>query len=189
MAFAVVLDTCTLYPAHLRDTLLRLAELGLYRPMWSSDILRELSTNLENTARIDGQAVDRLLSEMSSSFPEAYIGGYEGLIDSMFCDPKDRHVLAVAVRGGAGAVVTFNLRAGAVDTGAGNAGVGRPRSCHQRSEWGGEGNACPPLTGRCDFHRLGKMRLSPAGKDATLVAAEKQRRVGAVDYRVALFRA
>ena len=34
MTFAVVLDTCVLYPAHLRDSLLRLTESGLYRALW-----------------------------------------------------------------------------------------------------------------------------------------------------------
>jgi hypothetical protein len=41
---------------------------------------------------------------------EALIDGFDDLIDQMRCDPKDRHVLAAAVRGGADTVVTFNLR-------------------------------------------------------------------------------
>lgn len=109
VGFAVVLDTCTLYPAHLRDTLLRLAELGLCQPLWSADILRELSTNLDTIAKIDRHSIQNLLEEMSKAFPEANVDGYDGLIDSMACDPKDRHVLATAVRSGAGAIVTFNL--------------------------------------------------------------------------------
>lgn len=46
MPFAVVLDTCVLYPAHLRDTLLRLAEQDLYQALWSADIIEELHRNL-----------------------------------------------------------------------------------------------------------------------------------------------
>ncbi len=107
MTFAAVLDTCVLYPAHLRDTLLRLAERGLYRALWSADIVEELHRNLSEL--IGPGAVARLLGQMAAAFPDAEITGYQPLIDGLTCDPKDRHVLAAAVRSAAGAIVTFNI--------------------------------------------------------------------------------
>ncbi len=106
MAFSVVLDTCVLYPAHLRDTLLRLAERGLYRALWSDDIIEELHRNL--TEVVDPGAIDRLLDQMATAFPDAAVTGHRSLMDGLTCDPKDRHVLAAAMRANAGAIVTFN---------------------------------------------------------------------------------
>lgn len=108
MPFEVVLDTCALYPAHLRDTLLRLAERGLYRALWSADILEELERSLTR-AGIPPDSVERLTAEMHGAFPDAEVKGYRPLVDSMTCDHKDRHVLAAAVRSNAAAVVTFNV--------------------------------------------------------------------------------
>ena len=108
MPFAVLLDTCVLYPAHLRDTLLRLTERGLFRALWSADIIGELRRNLVE-AGVDPSAVDHLVFEMRGAFPDAEVTGYRSLVDSMTCDPKDRHVLAAAVRADANAIVTFNV--------------------------------------------------------------------------------
>ena len=106
MAFSVVVDTCVLYPAHLRDTVLRLAERGLYRALWSADIVDELRRNLAEV--VDPTAVDHLLDQMAAAFPDAEVTGYQSLLDGLTCDPKDRHVLAAAVRADAAAIVTFN---------------------------------------------------------------------------------
>ena len=89
-----------LYPAHLRDTLLRLAERSLYRPLWSADIVEELHRNLLK-AGLDETAVSRLGLEMQRAFHDAEVEGYLTLVDSMTCDEKDRHVLAAAVRANA----------------------------------------------------------------------------------------
>jgi len=109
VSFAVVLDTCVLYPAHLRDTLLRLSERDLYRALWSRDIITELSRNLVGLG-IAPEAVGHLTAEMTCSFPDAEVAGHGALIESMTCDPKDRHVLAAAVRSDAAAIVTFNMK-------------------------------------------------------------------------------
>jgi hypothetical protein len=47
---------------------------------------------------------------MRRAFPDAEVSGYDTLIGAMECDPKDRHVLAAAVRGRAEVLVTFNTR-------------------------------------------------------------------------------
>lgn len=41
-SFGVVLDACVLVPVSLADTLLRIAEYGVYRPIWSDRILVEV---------------------------------------------------------------------------------------------------------------------------------------------------
>lgn len=109
MAFPAFLDTCVLYPAYLCDTLLRLAETESYRPLWSADVLAELRRNLIEQG-IDADKVDYRIGEMRHAFPDAVVTGYESLIDAMTTHPKDRHVLAAAVRANAEVVVTFNTR-------------------------------------------------------------------------------
>lgn len=56
------------------------------------------------------EQVDHRLTQMTRSFPDALVTGYETLVDGMTNDPKDRHVLAAAVRANAEVLVTFNLR-------------------------------------------------------------------------------
>ena len=105
--FPAFLDTCTLYGAYLCDSLLRLAEAGTYRPLWSADVLDELERAL--VARgLEKKAVTHRIGEMRRAFPDAEVRGYENLVETMTCDPKDRHVLAAAVRSDAAVLVTFN---------------------------------------------------------------------------------
>lgn len=104
----VVLDTCVLFPNYLRDTLLRLAEAELYEPLWSPDILDELTRNVAE--RIGADRAKRLVGAMADTFPDSLVTGYTALVPAMRNDPKDRHVMAAAVRGQAHAVVTRNLK-------------------------------------------------------------------------------
>src|SRR5260370_2924445 len=106
--FPASLDPCTLFGAYLCDSLLRLAEAGTYRPLWSADVLDELERNLLERG-LAKEAVTHRISEMRQAFPDAEIRGYENLVDRMTCDPKDRHVLAAAVRSDAEVLVTFNI--------------------------------------------------------------------------------
>ena len=106
----VVLDANVLFPFTLRDTLLRAAVLGLFQVYWSEEILEEARRNLVSTGRMRDEQVARLIERMRAVFPEALVDDYQPLIPSMPNDPKDRHVAAVAVRVGAQAIVTNNLK-------------------------------------------------------------------------------
>lgn len=109
MPFSALLDSCVLYPNALRDTLLRIAEAGIYQPLWSERILAEVRGALVRKGLAESR-VDRTLSFVRNAFPEAIVEGWERLEDAMGNHAKDRHVLAAAVRGHADVIVTFNLR-------------------------------------------------------------------------------
>lgn len=108
--FRVVLDACVLYPMHLRDVLLQAAAEGLYQVYWSKEILDEATRNLIANLEVEESRVVRLVEMMSGAFPEAGVTDYEHLIEAMRNDPKDRHVVAAAVKAGAQVVVTENIR-------------------------------------------------------------------------------
>jgi predicted nucleic acid-binding protein len=104
-AFPVVLDA---YP--LADLLLRLADEQTYRPLWSATILEETRRTMIEKLGLAQSKTDWRLDMMRESFIDAEVSGYEDLIPVMENDPKDRHVLAAAVREKAEVIVTFNLR-------------------------------------------------------------------------------
>ncbi|KAA8885234.1 PIN domain-containing protein [Nocardia colli] len=109
----VFLDTCVLYPGHLRDCVLRLAEADLVQPLWSAEILAELRRNLavrNGNDETTSMQVDRLIGTLTGFFPDAMVSGYEELVERMENHPKDRHVLAAALQGNADVLLTFNLR-------------------------------------------------------------------------------
>ena len=116
--FAAVLDTCVLWPSLQRDFLLSLAVEGLYRPLWSSAVLAELQEHEArklvrhgaDRARAD-EAARRLIDAMHRAFDDACVSGWEPLEGTFgLPDPDDEHLIATAVIGGAGVIVTENLR-------------------------------------------------------------------------------
>lgn len=109
MAFPAFFDACALYGATLNDVILRLADSGAFRPLWSEDVLDEVRRNVIDDG-YDAEEIDRRLDAMREYFPDALVEGYADLEDTMTCDPKDRHVLAAAVRANADVLVTFNLK-------------------------------------------------------------------------------
>jgi predicted nucleic acid-binding protein len=109
--YIAFLDTCVLAPMPVMDTLLRLAEEpAFYTPKWSSHVIQELEKTLKDKFRYSPKQVQRRIQEMEAAFPSAMVAGYENLIDSMENDPKDRHVLAAAIKCGAHAIVSDNVK-------------------------------------------------------------------------------
>lgn len=111
MAFSAVLDANVLYPASLRDTLLRFASRDFFVPVCSDRILDEVERNVIADGRVTRANAARLRSAMATVFADAWIDNdaIRGLEPAMTNDPKDRHVLAAAVASEAQTIVTQDL--------------------------------------------------------------------------------
>lgn len=115
--FTALLDTSVLWPSTQRDFLLSLAAENLYRPIWSAAILAELEFGEAAKLRrhTSPEAAQRraqyLVDQMRQAFDDAEVEGWQGLEGSYgLPDPDDDHVVAAAVVGGAGAIVTANFK-------------------------------------------------------------------------------
>jgi len=107
--YTAVLDACVLVPIALADTLLRVAEKGLYRPLWSGRILAEAQAATEEIH--PGIDAGKRFAQMREAFADALVTGWEELEPAIrLPDPDDRHVVAAAAQGGAQAIITANVK-------------------------------------------------------------------------------
>jgi hypothetical protein len=112
-SFTALYDANVLYPAPLRDLLMRLALTGLFRAKWTEEIHQEWMRNLRaNRPDITEEQVNRIRSLMNDHVRDALIDGYQALIPAIegLPDPNDRHVVAAAIVGRVHVIVTFNLK-------------------------------------------------------------------------------
>lgn len=108
--FVATLDANVLYQSRVRVLLLRAAEgrYGLYRAVWSEQILAETEEALHRKSNLSPVQIARAMSRIREVNEGAVVTGYEALIPVMTNDPDDRHVLAVAVHEAAETIVTWN---------------------------------------------------------------------------------
>ncbi|GAB3114319.1 hypothetical protein GCM10027055_20130 [Janibacter alkaliphilus] len=105
-----ILDACALVPIRLATTLLWIAEAGIFELLWSDQILDEVRRNLPKLGISEERAAHRVRTMRDAFGAAALVDDFDHLTDGMTCDPKDRHVLAAAVRAEADTLVTFNLK-------------------------------------------------------------------------------
>ena len=112
MTFTVVYDANVLFPAPLRDLLIRVALTGLVRARWTGEILDECFANvLRQRPDLSEASLCRTRELMNRAVRDCLVTGYEPLIAGLeLPDPGDCHVLAAAIRAGAQAIITFNLK-------------------------------------------------------------------------------
>lgn len=110
--FVALFDANVLYPASVRDLLLRLALTDLFRARWTDRIHDEwIGALLKHRADLTRAQLERTRALMNKAVPGCLVTAYEGLIDGLTLpDPNDRHVLAAAICCHAGAIVTYNLK-------------------------------------------------------------------------------
>lgn len=115
MAYTATLDACVLYSMPVCDTLLRLADDGFYRPVWSGAILHELVRTMVRRGK-SGEQAARRRTLMEESFPAAK-HTFEKFLPVVpeEVDPGDRHVVAVALASKSDVIVTDNLKHFAAD--------------------------------------------------------------------------
>ena len=75
--YTAVLDACVFVPIALADTLLRVAEKGLYRPPWTDRILSEAQAAIEEVHL--GIDPGKRFAGMREAFNDSLITGWEDL--------------------------------------------------------------------------------------------------------------
>ena len=108
---AAILDACVLFSATLRNLFMHLLTTDLLWARWTHDIHEEWMKNVqERYPDMTRAKVERTRDLMNIHALDCMVSGYEDLVAGLSLpDLDDRHVLAAAIRGGAEAIVTFDL--------------------------------------------------------------------------------
>ena len=110
-SFTALYDACVLYPAPLRDLLLQLGTMGLFRARWTDRIHEEWIRSVVATRPELAELLARTRELMNRAVPDCLITGFEALESVLeLPDQDDRHVLAAAICAHAGVIVTYNLK-------------------------------------------------------------------------------
>ena len=98
--FVAVLDACVLYPASVRDLLLRLALTDLFRARWTDRIHDEwIRAVLEQRKDLTQAQLQRTRELMNKAVPDCLVHSYESLIDDLHLpDADDVHETRESVR-------------------------------------------------------------------------------------------
>lgn len=109
--FTAVFDACVLYPAPLRDLLLRMAVTGILRARWTHRIHDEWTRAVLAKRPELAEEPTRTRTLMDDAVPDRVVTGHEPLETGLqLPDPDDRHVLAAAILCHAGTIVAYSLR-------------------------------------------------------------------------------
>ena len=109
--YRVFLDACVLANYGVCNLLLRLGERSrLILPRWSGEVLAEVHRTHTERLGWPSDLAASFQAEIRRAFPDAEVSGYEALVPQMTNDPKDRHVLAAAIRGDCPLILTFNRK-------------------------------------------------------------------------------
>ena len=118
----IVLDTCVLIPALVRDILLQVAYQGGYEPVISDAIDMELREHLplimqrhKGRRRNLEEKTEKVLKRIYAVFPHNPVNIPEGYLalaeeSQSVRDPGDYHVMAAALYSQSDAIVTFNIK-------------------------------------------------------------------------------
>ncbi|MEM7211722.1 MAG: PIN domain-containing protein [Pseudomonadota bacterium] len=108
----VLLDACVLFPPLVRTILIELSSRSVFKPLWSDRIFEEwrIAVGRKHGISVEAEVVETQ-TNLQQKFPDAMVSG-SGDLETVLelPDPADVHVLAAAIRGSAGTLVTFNLR-------------------------------------------------------------------------------
>ncbi|UAM97218.1 PIN domain-containing protein [Polaribacter litorisediminis] len=108
--FKCVLDTNVIYPIEIRDLLFCFAYYDMFTPKWSEHIFDEWK-DIMSRKGVSLEESSKRANRANQAFPDALVNNYSGLISSLkLPDPKDRHVLAAAIKTNANVIVTNNIK-------------------------------------------------------------------------------
>ncbi|MBS1906179.1 MAG: PIN domain-containing protein [Actinobacteria bacterium] len=110
--FTAFLDACVIVPLAPCDTMLRMADAGAFRPVWSQNVLDEALRALERIhPDVDASRFQSRFRSMNEAFDDALVEGWEPLAKGIeLPDPNDAHVVAAALLGRADLIVTENVK-------------------------------------------------------------------------------